>query len=168
MPMPPLRPWCWEPLACGGGPDWLFVAEVTSSRADALARAARAHALPGFTRCPTTHAYCPTHQRSCAFHACIDTPNADAYRANRAAARPRNIWIYDHVQVHATMVEVTCGYGGRGAAYHDVETAFLRDLLSAEAISLRSWKVLAGGEGYEFRTLREGTDIASLLAYLSR
>lgn len=161
------KPWCWELLADGHGPDWFFLSEVTPSSSDAIARVISTLSLSGFTSYPQVKQYCTIHQQVCVSHAFIDTSNASMYRANLSGTEQRNIWVYDLLQFHSNVLEIECGYGGRGATYHESETAVLMELLSLADVTLLSWKVQAGGNGYDYRTIREGRDIGSLTGYLS-
>jgi hypothetical protein len=140
------------------GPDWLFIAQVRPECAGDLAAIAARAAPAGFVPCADG-------DDAITF---IDADNLAAYTRNLTGERPQNIWIYNMVQVRGDTVTVECGYGGRGAALNHAETAFLLDLLAAPEIALCSWRVLAGGNGYDYTALREGADAAGLRDYLSQ
>lgn len=163
-----VKSWCWKPAENGNGPDWLLLAKVDPSSVEALAQRAATTTLEGYTTCADTHEYCPSHQQNCVFHSFIDTANAETYLGNLAGKEKRNIWVYNLVQIHGDLIMLECGYGGRGNLYNQVETAFLLSLFSTPAISLQSWEVLAGGEGYDYATIQAGIDVDSFIAYVKQ
>jgi hypothetical protein len=57
--------------------------------------------------------------------------------------------------------------GGRGDTYHQTETAFLLHLFNTPGITLDAWQVLAGGDGYDYALIHEGTGVESFAAYLT-
>ncbi len=142
------RIWCWEPAQLGRGPDWLFIARVAPEGAAALAALAASGAPPGFAAC---EGEALTY---------IDAGSLESRLAGR------NLWVYNSIQVAGDSLSLECGYGGRGEQLNRAETDFLLGLLAAPGVTLCSWRVLAGGDGYEHSTLRGGDDLAGLLAYL--
>jgi hypothetical protein len=150
------RLWCWDLAQSRAGPDWLLIAHVAAEHAGALADLASRADLEGFAPCDDGDG-----------HTFIDASNRAAYAGNLAGGAQQNIWVYNLVRVYGDTIEVECGYGGRGESLNRAETAFLLDILAAPTITLRSWRVLAGGNGYDFRALREGDSGESLRAYLS-
>lgn len=160
------KPWCWE--VAPSGPDWIFIAHVSPASAADLAQAAAAVVPQGYTFCPRDAAPCRYHQQVCSYVTFVDTSNLEAYRMNlRGDATQKNIWIYNIIEVHRDVIEIECGYGGRGEEYNRAETAWLLAVLTTPGIVLRDWKVVAGGEGYDYKTIREGSGIDDLRRYIT-
>jgi hypothetical protein len=65
------------------------------------------------------------------------------------------------------MIEIECGYGGRGEAHNRAETSFLLDTFEAPGVALRDWKVLVGGNGYDYKTICEGAGLDSFRSYIA-
>ncbi len=158
--------WCWELAERGSGPDWLLTAEFDRASETILAQIATAP--PGYAACDEAEADCAPHHGRCAIRSFIDASNADDYLANLSGGAARNIWVYNLIQIHRDLLTIACGYGGRGDDYNRAETALLLHLLADPGIALRSWQVLAGGDGYDFQSVAAGADTASLSAYLAR
>jgi hypothetical protein len=165
--MTAMKPWCWQAAQDAKGPDWLLLAKATPSSEQALAQAAAAASIDGYTAFANSAEYCPTHQQTCSFHTFIDTTNAEAYQANLSAKEPRNIWIYNLIQIHRDQVMLEAGYGGRGETYNQAETEFLLRLFNTPGITLEAWQVFAGGNGYDHNLIQEGAGVDSFLAYLT-
>jgi hypothetical protein len=157
--------WCWE--AAPHGPDWLFLAQVDPASEEALAQLAADAALPGYSAIEGEPAFCSQHQQMCPEQTFIDIASAPVYADTIRGDHPRNIWVYNTIRIHRGSIAVECGYGGRGEEYNDVETSFLLNVLAAPGITLQSWSVLAGGNGYDYTTLHEGEGIDELNAYLA-
>ncbi len=149
--------WCWEAAQAGAGPDWHFIARVSPESVGALADLAARAAPAGFARLnPADGA-----------QELIDASNYDAYAGNIAGRAAQNIWVYNLIRVAGDTVEIQAGYGGRGEELSRAETQLLLDILATPGVALARWEALAGGEGYDYRTLREGGDAESLRAYLA-
>ena len=157
--------WCWQ--MAQSGPDWIFTATVAPESAAALDQIATATTLPGYTACTIDAEYCQIHQQVCQYHTCIDTSNVEAYTSAITSEETPNIWVYNRVRIHRGSVEIDCGYGGRGYRYNQIETSFLLRVFSALQISLASWNILAGGQGYATSVLQAGTGLGSLSLYLA-
>jgi hypothetical protein len=153
--MTKVKPWCWQPAENGNGPDWLLLAHVTPDSVAALAQAVASTALEGYSRCADTP------------YTLIDNANAAAYLSNLTGKKPHNIWVYNFVEIQANLIKVESGYGGRGDANNQLETDFLLHLFALPNITLQSWQVLAGGEGYDYVVSAAGTDAGSFMAYLA-
>lgn len=150
------RPWCWEATQAAAGPDWHFIARVSPQSTTALATLAALATPAGFTRlAPADGA-----------QELIDASNYDTYTGNLAGAA-RNIWVYNLIHITGDTIEIQAGYGGRGEDLSRAETQLLHEILSTPGVALTRWKVIAGGEGYEYRTLHEGGDGESLRRYLT-
>ncbi|NTU81587.1 MAG: hypothetical protein HGA45_19770 [Chloroflexales bacterium] len=150
------RPWCWEAAQTAAGPDWHFIAQVSPESTTALATLAALATPAGFTRlAPADGA-----------QELIDAGNYDTYVGNLAGAA-RNIWVYNLIRITGDTIEIQAGYGGRGEELSRAETQLLREILATPGMALTRWKVIAGGEGYDYRTLREGEDGESLRRYLT-
>jgi hypothetical protein len=161
------KPWCWEASRSGQGPNWLFIAQVDAASEAALAQLTATAALPGYSLVESGPAYCEQHQAVCGRQVFIDTANARAYADNlRADKSQKNIWIYNTIEIHRGSIAIECGYGGRGEAYNEAESSFLLDLLASPEITLQSWSVMAGGDGYDYTTLRRGESLEQLKSYL--
>lgn len=158
--------WCWEAAQAGRGPDWRLFALVAPESAGDLAQIASRATLPGYTYCGVESTYCQHHQQICQSHSFIDTANAEAYGSNLRGGKQTNLWIYNAVQIHSTVIEIESGYAGRGAGHSRVETAFIVDIVTRPAITLQRWSVLAGGDGYAHQVIREGVGVASFMAYI--
>ena len=150
--MTKVKPWCWQPAANGNGPDWLLLAHVTPDSVAALAAALTNTTLDGYSLCA---------------HTLIDNTNAAAYLGNLTGNKPRNIWVYNFIEIQVDLIKVESGYGGRGDVNNQVETDFLLHLFALPNITLQSWQVLAGGEGYDYVVSAAGTDAGSFRAYLA-
>ena len=149
--------WCWE--AINHGPDWVFSAHVTPESAEALERFAKQSTLQDYVHC-TEEKFCHHHQQTCQHHIFIDSSNLDNFRAQR------NLWVFNTVNIHKDIIEIVCGYGGRGETYNRTETSLLFDIFTSPHITLHDWKVVFGGNFYDYKTLREGSDFQSLTDYL--
>lgn len=152
------RLWCWEAAQAAAGPDWHFIARVSPESTVALAALAGRAAPDGFARVATTDGA----------QEFIDTSNYDDYSGNLTGRQSRNIWVYNLVRFQGDTLEIQAGYGGRGEDLSRAETRLLHAILADAGVILVHWKVLAGGEGYEYRTLRLGGDGESLRAYLAK
>jgi hypothetical protein len=166
MQMTEPKVWCWEAARAGHGPDWRLLAVFDPQGEGTLDRLAARAALPGYTYCGAVETPCTYHQQACHTHTFVDTPNAKAYQHNLKGDEQTNLWIYNTVQIHRGVVDIECGYGGRGAGHNEVETAFLLGLITAPTLVVQHWSILAGGNGYDFRTLAEGAGADSFRAYL--
>lgn len=153
--MTKVKPWCWQLAANGNGPDWLLLAHVTPDSVAAMAQAVANTALDGYNLCDDTP------------YTLMDSTNAVTYLGNLTDNEPRNIWVYNLVEIQADAIKVESGYGGRGSVNSQVETDFLLHLFALPNITLQSWQVLAGGEGYDYVVSAAGTDAGSFMAYLS-
>lgn len=153
--MTKVKPWCWQLAANGNGPDWLLLAHVTPDSVAAMAQAVANTALDGYNLCDDTP------------YTLMDSANAVTYLGNLTGNEPRNIWVYNLVEIQADAIKVESGYGGRGSVNSQVETDFLLHLFALPNITLQSWQVLAGGEGYDYVVSAAGTDAGSFMAYLS-
>lgn len=153
--MTKVKPWCWQLAANGNGPDWLLLAHVTPDSVAAMAQAVANTALDGYNLCDDTP------------YTLMDSTNAVTYLGNLTGNEPRNIWVYNLVEIQADAIKVESGYGGRGSVNSQVETDFLLHLFALPNITLQSWQVLAGGEGYDYVVSAAGTDAGSFMAYLS-
>jgi hypothetical protein len=150
------KPWCWEAAQAGAGPDWHFIARVSPQSTAALAALAARAAPAGFARlAPAGGA-----------QELIDAGNYDTYAGNLAGAA-RNIWVYNLIRITGDTLEIQAGYGGRGEDLSRAETQLLHEILATPGVALTRWKVIAGGEGYAYRTLHEGGDGESLQRYLT-
>jgi hypothetical protein len=150
------QPWCWEAAQAAAGPDWHFIARVSPQSTAALAALAARAAPAGFVRLASAGGA----------QELIDAGNYDTYAGNLAGAA-RNIWVYNLIRITDDTVEIQAGYGGRGDDLSRAETQLLHEILATPEVALTHWKVIAGGEGYEYRTLREGRDGESLRRYLT-
>ncbi len=159
--------WCWEAAQHGAGPDWLFIAHVISASEPALAALALNTTLHEYVAFNEEVAHCSAHQQPCRQRTFVDESSSSVYAENLQGTHKQNIWVYNIVQIHRDTLEVLCGYGGRGEAYNQIETTFLLNALATPGLTLYDWCVIVGGEGYEYKMLREGTDVASLRAYLT-
>ncbi|MEI7771612.1 MAG: hypothetical protein WCI67_16590 [Chloroflexales bacterium] len=159
------KPWCWE--VGQSGPDWFFIACVAPGSERALAQIAVDAPLKGFTYCARADEHCRQHQRVCSYHTFIDARNATAYINNIEGRAKRNIWIYNTVEVHGDTIKIECGYGGRGDDYHRVETTWLLAVFATPGVTLRDWKVVAGGEGYDDKTIRAGVGLDDFRSYIA-
>ena len=153
--MTKVKPWCWQLAAKGNGPDWLLLAHVTPDSVAALAAALANTTLDGYSQCADTP------------YTLMDSTNADAYLGNLTGKNSRNIWVYNLVEIQSDLIKIESGYGGRGSVNSQVETDFLLHLFALPNITLQSWQVLAGGEGYDYVVSAAGTDAGSFMAYLS-
>ncbi|OQX09399.1 MAG: hypothetical protein BWK73_22980 [Thiothrix lacustris] len=153
--MTKVKPWCWQVAANGNGPDWLLLAHVTPDSVAAMAAALANTTLDGYRQCADTP------------YTLMDSPNAVTYLGNLAGNEPRNIWVYNLVEIQGDSIKVESGYGGRGDVNNQAETDFLLHLFALPNITLQSWQVLAGGEGYDYVVSAAGTDAGSFMAYLS-
>ena len=153
--MTKVKPWCWQLAANGNGPDWLLLAHVTPDSVAAMAQAVANTALDGYNLCDDTP------------YTLMDSANAVTYLGNLTGNHPRNIWVYNLVEIQGDTIKIESGYGGRGDANNQVETDFLLHLFALPNITLQSWQVLAGGEGYDYVVSAAGTDAGSFMAYLS-
>lgn len=160
------RIWCWEAAQAGHGPDWRFFAQVAPEGEADLAKIAASAELPGYAYCGLNEAYCWHHGQACLMHTFMDSSSAAAYTSNVTGGRQTNLWVYNAVEIHGTIVELECGYGGRGDTHNQAETAFLLDLFARPEIVLQRWAVYAGGDGYDFRTIAEGAGVETLRSYL--
>ncbi|NTV99820.1 MAG: hypothetical protein HGA19_00775 [Oscillochloris sp.] len=158
--------WCWEAAQLKSGPDWFFIAQVIPACASALTALVVQSTPAGFSPCFTANEYCTYHEQVCSYDTFIDTSNLETYTNNLTDQAAQNIWVYNLIRTHRDMLEFISGYGGRGEITSCAETALLHALLDAPQITLHRWEVYAGGDGYAYRTLRNGTDTASLRAYL--
>lgn len=153
--MTKVKPWCWQLAANGNGPDWLLLAHVTPDSVAALAAALANTTLDGYRPCADTP------------YTLMDSANAVIYLGNLTGNEPRNIWVYNFVEIQGDLIKIESGYGGRGSVNSQVETDFLLHLFALPNITLQSWQVLAGGEGYDYVVSAAGTDAGSFMAYLS-
>lgn len=153
--MTKVKPWCWQVAANGSGPDWLLLAHVTPDSVAALAQVLVNTTLDGYSLCADTP------------YTLMDSTNADAYLGNLTGKDPRNIWVYNLVEIQGDLIKIERGYGGRGDANNQVETDFLLHLFALPNITLQSWQVLAGGEGYDYVVSAMGMDAGSFMTYLS-
>ena len=153
--MTKVKPWCWQVAANGNGPDWLLLAHVTPDSVAAMAAPLANTTLDGYRQCADTP------------YTLMDSPNAVTYLGNLAGNEPRNIWVYNLVEIQGDSIKVESGYGGRGDVNNQAETDFLLHLFALPNITLQSWQVLAGGEGYDYVVSAAGTDAGSFMAYLS-
>lgn len=153
--MTKVKPWCWQLAAHGNGPDWLLLAHVTPDSVVALAQVLARTTLDGYS------------QRDDSIYTLMDSTNADAYLGNLTGKDPRNIWVYNLVEIQGDLIKIESGYGGRGSVNSQVETDFLLHLFALPNITLQAWQVLAGGEGYDYVVSAAGTDAGSFMAYLS-
>lgn len=158
--------WCWEVATGRHGPDWHLYVVVTPECEDELERITAAASLNGFTPCGAEQVPCTRHGQACRTRAFVDMTSAPAYQRNIRGGEQSNLWVYNAVLVHRDTVEVACGYGGRGLAHNKAETAFLLTLCGAPGITVLDWSILAGGEGYDYRTLAAGVGAESFEAYL--
>lgn len=149
--------WCWE--AMNHGPDWVFSAQITPESAEALELFAKQSTLQDYTYC-TEKNFCQYHQQTCQHHIFIDSSNFDNFR------NQKNLWIFNMVHIHKDIIEIECGYGGRGEPYNRIETSLLLDIFTSLQITLHHWKVVIGGNFYDYKTLREGNGLKSLTDYL--
>ena len=149
--------WCWE--AIDHGPDWIFWAHVTPESIKALGHFAKLSTLQDYSYC-TEKKFCHHHQQTCQHHIFIDSSNFDNFRSQK------NLWIFNMVHIHKDIIEIECGYGGRGEPYNRIETSLLLDIFTSQQITLHYWKVIIGGNFYDYKTLREGNDLKSLTDYL--
>lgn len=134
-----VKPWCWQLAAKGNGPDWLLLAHVTPDSVAALAAALANTTLDGYTQCVDTP------------YTLMDSANAATYLSNLTGNHPRNIWVYNLVEIQGDLIKIESGYGGRGDVNSQVETDFLLHLFALPNITLQSWQVLAGGRGLRLR-----------------
>ena len=153
--MTKVKPWCWQLAANGSGPDWLLLAHVTPDSVAALAQALANTTLDGYSQCADTP------------YTLMDSTNAVTYLGNLTGNEPRNIWVYNLVEIQGDLIKIENGYGGRGDVNNQVETDFLLHLFALPNITLQAWQVLAGGEGYDYVVSAAGTDAGSFMAYLS-
>lgn len=149
--------WCWE--ITQQGPDWSFWAQVTPRSTEALMQFVKRSTLQGYVYCPEEK-FCQHHQQVCQHHLFIDSSNFDDFRSQK------NLWIFNSVDVHKDIVEITCGYGGRGETYNRIETSLLLDIFASPRITLSSWKIMTGGNFYDYKIAREGKNVKSLKDYL--
>ena len=152
--------WCWEAAQNKRGPDWGFVARVTLESQEELERLATETTLDQYTYY-VEEKDCDHHRQRCRHHVFVDTSSQNAYRSKR------NMWVYNLVQIHAGVIEIECGYGGRGKKHNHIETSFLLKTLASAKITLGSWKVVVGGNFYDFETLSEGVNLSDLKNYLT-
>jgi hypothetical protein len=150
------QPWCWEAAQTAAGPDWHFFARVSEQSTAELAELVARTTPAGFARLPTV----------AGAQELIDVGNYNTYAGNFAGAA-RNIWVYNLIRLTGDTLEIQAGYGGHGDDFSQTETQLLREILAARGVILTHWKVVAGGEGYVYRTLREGGDGESLWRYLT-
>ena len=150
--------WCWE--ITQQGPDWVFWAQVTPESTKALEHFAKQAVLQEYIYCPEEK-FCQHHQQTCQQHIFIDSSNVDNFHSQK------NMWIFNAVHIHKDIIEIECGYGGRGETYNHIETSLLLDIFASPHITLSGWKVMTGGVFYEYKIVREGNDIKSLTDYLT-
>ncbi len=149
--------WCWE--AIDHGPDWVFWAQVTPESIKALENFANRSTLQDYSYYIEKE-LCHHHQQTCQNHIFIDTSNFDDFRSEK------NLLIFNVIRIHKDTIEIVCGYGGRGETYNRIETSLLLDIFNSSQITLHYWKVIVGGNFYEYKTLHEGRDLRSLTGYL--
>ncbi|MFN8381528.1 MAG: hypothetical protein U0V02_06295 [Anaerolineales bacterium] len=149
--------WCWE--AMDHGPDWVFSAHVTPESTEALEHFAKQSILQDYVYC-AEEKFCHHHHQTCQNHIFIDSSNFDDFRSQR------NLWIFNMFHIHKDIIEIVCGYGGRGGIYNRVETSLLLNIFTSPQITLHNWKVIIGGNFYDYKTLSEGKDLKSLTDYL--
>lgn len=150
-----LRPWFWELLAGGHGPDWHFFA--TFGDAAHLAAAVSRHLPTEFVRDvdfaaeprgrPTTRRY-------------VDRHTHDRLTAMRAAGVMQSVWYSGEIVVDGADLAVQ----HVGAAELYDETPLLLALASAPDLGLGAWQTSWGGDFVG--EVARGEGAAALLAYL--
>lgn len=152
------KPWYWELAQRGSGPDWHLLATFAPSDAAALADAARRLERMGYTRVPSV-------KHGEAIITLIDSHHADIYIDNsREGFAQRNILIYRLIEIDHARIHATYAYGW--ADVDDALSTVLLDLLATPGIALGAWQVQAGGEGYDYITVRTGVGWKSFASYL--
>ncbi len=164
--MTELLPWCWN-LEGGNGPDLMLNAQVTPSSIQSLAEVVANTTLPGYSSISDSSLDRQDHPQVHPNYRFIDKTNTETYLNNLTGKITQNIWIYNLVQIQGEHITIENGYGGRGDHYSRIETAFLVRLFTLPTITLQSWKVLAGGDGYSDGLIAAGTDVDSFLAHLT-
>jgi len=153
------QPWYWELAQRGGGPDWHLLATFAPSGAAALADAALTLGHMGYTRVPAVAQGADTITL-------IDSYHADVYIENsKEGSAQRNIMVYRLIEIEQASIHATYAYGW--AEGDDALTKVLLGLLATSGVALGAWQVQAGGEGYDYTTVRQGADGASLTIYLA-
>lgn len=71
------------------------------------------------------------------------------------------------IRITGDVIEIQAGYGGRGEDLSRAETQLLCEILSTPGVAITHWKVIAGGAGYAYHTLREGWDGEGLRRHLA-
>ncbi|KAB8145782.1 hypothetical protein F8S13_01495 [Chloroflexia bacterium SDU3-3] len=152
------RPWYWELSQRGSGPDWHLLATFAPLGAAALADAARRMERMGYTRVPAV-------ARNESLITLIDSAHAAQYIENtKEGAAQRNILIYRLIEIDHTHIHATYAYGW--AEEGDALSAVMLDLRAIPGTALDSWQVQAGGEGYDYITVRRGVGWQSFTSYL--
>jgi hypothetical protein len=161
-----LRDWFWQLATAGQGPDWFFGA--TFAPADATSLALRVHhqRLPGFVYQRIADGPCRIHTQPHAYDLYADAHNAAALANNIAGQEASNIWVYHVIEVCGPQLAIERGYGGYPDSHGATETNLLRALAQAPELTLVSWEVGYGGQGYPAGQIAAGATAAELLAYL--
>ena len=156
------RDWFWQLATAGQGPDFLCFVEFAPADAARLAALVHAQPLPGFGYQRLSAAPCLSHgQRHSHDH------YGDAPLATAADDPPHNRWIYHAIEVCGHALTIARGYGGYPGAHGQTETALLLRLAQEPGLTLGTWRVAYGGDGYAGGTLAGSTGGAALAAYLA-
>lgn len=158
--------WCWELAAQAAGPDWLCRLIWAHSSSSELLKIIGQQQLPGFMLLNYQGA-CTLHQGICEYHTFIDGDNHSAFAQNVAGGEARNLWLYNTISLHQNVLEIEHGYGGREDNYARTETSFLLGLLAQPKLGLQHWGIYAGGQGYPWLALREGSNADELERYIN-
>lgn len=161
-----LRDWFWQLAAAAQGPDWLFTATFAPADTTRLALSVRQHPPPGFVYHRVASSACHLHPQPHAYDCYVDAHNADALIANLAGQPARNLWVYHTIEVCGPHVSIERGYGGYPGAHGPAETSVIWMLAQAPDLSLATWEIAYGGQGYQGGQLAQGTSATSLCAYL--
>ncbi len=163
----PAISWFWQLQADKLGPDWFFFAQFAPADAAALSAAVRRHAPPSFVYSQLRDDICRSHRQPHSYELYSDPHSAPQLQANLAGTTPSNIWIYHLIECCGSDLTIERGYGGYpGGAADQEETDLLIALARAPELTLLQWQVVAGGDGFASESVAQGTDGATLLAYL--
>ncbi len=163
-----LKDWFWQLEAAHQGPDWFFAASFAPECAGQLERLVGEQPPPGFAHLRVANGPCQLHGHITSYDVYVDERNYATLAANYAGQATRNIWIYHTVELCGADLRVERGYGGYPGAHAAAETELIARLARDPALTLLSWQVGYGGQGYPPGLAASGNSAAALLAYLGR
>lgn len=160
-----IKTWCWEIKLKGGGPDYFAELEFDKSFPGKLEEKVRGFNLEGYSYIRVTPELFPLYEKKRSYDLYINDSNLTAFLNNIRRIELTNIWFYSMVEVEENKLLIEKGYGGRDD-YKGVDTKLLRYLVNESDLSLKSWSIYAGGQGYNHQPFAQGNTPDTLLAYL--